>query len=124
MEKVLNEILGKLDSLEQGHRQLRQELKTDIKTINGELESLNRRIGNLEENQVRLESKVDKLELRIENEVIGKIRALLNGYTLRGDQIEKLQKHLDERLDSIETDTRYLVARVAMLEKLANENSR
>jgi hypothetical protein len=55
----------------------------------------------------------------MEEEVFNKIGALFNGHSLRGDQIEKLRKHLDERLDNIETDTRYLVARVARLEKLA-----
>ncbi|NPV29923.1 MAG: hypothetical protein HPY58_09790 [Firmicutes bacterium] len=59
-----------------------------------------------------------RLETRLENEVIDKVRALFDGFTLRGEQIERLQKRLDQRLDSIETDTRYLVARVAML-KLA-----
>lgn len=67
----------------------------------------------------RLESKTDKLGLRVENEIIDKIGALFDGYNLRGNQIDKLQKHLDERMDSVETDTRYLVARVAKLEKLA-----
>ncbi|MDH7577589.1 MAG: hypothetical protein QHH75_07090 [Bacillota bacterium] len=60
-----------------------------------------------------------RLETRLESEVIEKVRALFDGFSLRGDQIETLQKRLDERMDSIETDTRYLVARVVMLEKLA-----
>jgi len=108
MENVLNEILSKLDSLDQGQQELRhgqqsldqgqQELKTGIQKV---------------------ESKVDKLELRMEDEAFNKIGALFDGYSLTGDQIERLQKHLDERLDSIENDTRYLVARVARLEKLA-----
>jgi len=77
-----------------------------------QLQSLNERVAGVEYGQLRLES-------RMENEVIDKIRTLFNGYSLRGDQIESLKKHIDERLDSIETDTRYLVARVACLEKLA-----
>ncbi|MDK2889226.1 MAG: hypothetical protein PWP72_2104 [Thermoanaerobacter sp.] len=91
-----------------------------------QLGKINKRLDSLEEGQLHLttrldnvDNKVDKLELRLENEVIDKVRALFDGFALRGDQIERLQKHLDERLDSIETDTRYLVARVARLEKLA-----
>lgn len=75
--------------------------------------------SRIESRMDKLETKVDKLDLRTENEVIDKVRVLFDGYTLRGDQIEYLQKHLDQRLDSIEVDTGYLVARVARLEKLA-----
>jgi hypothetical protein len=39
-------------------------------------------------------------QIRIENSYGTKIVALFDGYTLRGNQIEKLQKHLDERLDT------------------------
>ncbi|AEG16024.1 hypothetical protein Desku_2497 [Desulfofundulus kuznetsovii DSM 6115] len=91
-----------------------------------QLEKINKRLDSLEEGQLHLttrldnvDNKVDKLGLRLENEVIDKVRALFDGFALRGDQIERLQKHLDKRIDSIETDTRYLVARVARLEKLA-----
>ena len=76
-------------------------------------------LKGLKDGQQRLETKVDKLELRIENEVIDKVSALFDGYTLRGDQIDNLQKHLDQRMDSIDIDTGYLVSRVARLEKLA-----
>ena len=76
-------------------------------------------LKDLKDGQQRLETKVDKLELRIENEVINKVSALFDGYTLRGDQIDNLQKHLDQRMDSIDIDTGYLVSRVARLEKLA-----
>ena len=108
MENVLNEILKKLNSLEQGQQELRHGQQT-----------LEQGQQELRTNIQKIESKVDKLELRMEEEVFNKIGALFNGHSLRGDQIEKLRKHLDERLDNIETDTRYLVARVARLEKLA-----
>lgn len=75
--------------------------------------------SRIESRMDSLETKVDKLELSIENEVTDKVRALFDGHKLRGDQIENLQKHLDQRLDSIDIDTGYLVARVARLEKLA-----
>lgn len=76
-------------------------------------------LNNLKGGQQRLESKVDKIELRMESEIIDKIKDLFDGYNLRGDQIENLQKHLDERLDSIELDAGYLVSRVSRLEKAA-----
>lgn len=76
-------------------------------------------LKNLKVGQQRLESKVDRIELRMESEIIDKIQALFDGYNLRGDQIENLKKHLDERLDSIELDAGYLVSRVSRLEKAA-----
>ncbi|MDQ0287800.1 DNA anti-recombination protein RmuC [Desulfofundulus luciae] len=110
--------------------QLLKEILGELKALNQRVGNIEQRIGDLEQGQQQLEkelkaaiknvdNKVDKLGLRLENEVIDKVRALFDGFALRGDQIERLQKHLDERLDSIETDTRYLVARVARLEKLA-----
>jgi frataxin-like iron-binding protein CyaY len=67
-----------------------------------QLEKINKRLDSLEEGQLHLttrldnvDNKVDKLELRLENEVIDKVRALFDGFALRGDQIERLQKHLD-----------------------------
>lgn len=50
---------------------------------------------------------------KIENGQGTKIAALFDGYTLRGDQIERLQDHLDERLDAIQTDLSYVVGKVA-----------
>ncbi|NPV72884.1 MAG: hypothetical protein HPY89_03645 [Pelotomaculum sp.] len=113
-------------------RQL-QSLTESVKSLNGSVKSLEEgqkqltnTVQSLEQGQQELktsvqkiESKVDRLELRLENEAFYKIGALFDGFSLRGDQIENLKKHIDERFDSIETDTRYLVARVARLEKLA-----
>lgn len=82
-------------------------------------ERLETKVDKLEQGQERLETKVGELELRMENEVIEKVRALYDGFNLRGDQIENLQKRLDQRLDSIEIDIGYLVSKVARLEKMA-----
>lgn len=142
MEEVLTKIFNKLESLELGQQELKQsgqalkqgqqELKQSVQTLEkgqqaleqGQQE-LRQSVRALEQGQqelktsvCRVETRVEKLELRLENEVINKIGALFNGYSLRGDQIERLQKHLDERLDRIESDTRYLVTRVARLEQL------
>lgn len=142
MEEVLTKIFNKLESLELGQQELKQsgqalkqgqqELKQSVQTLEkgqqaleqGQQE-LRQSVRALEQGQqelktsvCRVETRVEKLELRLENEVINKIGALFNGYSLKGDQIERLQKHLDERLDRIESDTRYLVTRVARLEQL------
>jgi hypothetical protein len=52
-------------------------------------------------------------QLRMEQEHGKKIDALFDGHTLRGDQMERLQDSLDERLDAIQTDLSYVVSKVA-----------
>ncbi|MEW6697489.1 MAG: hypothetical protein ACOY35_08270 [Bacillota bacterium] len=101
MERVLTQILEELKflnqrvgSMEQVQQQLIQELKADIQKV---------------------ESKVEKLELRIENEVADKIRGLYDFREVNNDQFTKVI----EKLESIEIDTGYLVSRVARLEKMA-----
>ncbi|MFZ5598995.1 MAG: hypothetical protein ACOY35_05440 [Bacillota bacterium] len=76
------------------------------------LESMENRLSSLEKGQ-------SWLETSIENEVLEKICAISDGFELRCDQIESLNNQINERLDSIEIDTGYLVSRVARLEKAA-----
>lgn len=73
-----------------------------FQAITGELKSL-------KDGQQRLDSKVDKLELRMESEVIDKIRVLFDADKVREEKVDQVI----EKLDSIEIDTGYLVARVA-----------
>ena len=137
--KTLNKRVG---SLEDGQKELisdvsglkegQQKIETRMKSMETSQQKIEARIGSLEDGQKELKSDVRKLEnrmesletgqrkieARMESEIIEKIGALFNGYSLRGEQIENLQKHLDQRLDSIETDTGYLVSRVARLEKV------
>jgi len=114
-EKILKEILGELKNLNQrvgGLEDGQKELISDVSGLKIGQQKLESRMESLETGQ-------RKHEARMESEVIEKIGALFDGYTLRGDQIENLQKHFDQRLDSIEIDTGYLVSRVARLEKMA-----
>jgi len=120
-EQILTEILGevralnkRVGNLEDGQGRLettQQKIETRIKSLEAGQQKIETRMESLETSQ-------RKIETRMESEVIEKIGALFNGYSLRGEQIENLQKHLDQRLDSIETDTGYLVSRVARLEKV------
>lgn len=56
-----------------------------------------------------------KLETRIENEVIDKIRALFDDRDLQNTRLNRIEN----KVESIGIDTGYLVARVARLEKAA-----
>lgn len=74
------------------------------------------KVDNLEQGQSHLATQISKVEqslVKIENDQGTKIAALFDGYSLRGDQVERLQEHLDERLDSIQNDLSYVVSKVA-----------
>ncbi|NHM28892.1 hypothetical protein G7K71_18385 [Desulfofundulus sp. TPOSR] len=137
-EQLLKEILGELKVLNQRIGSLeegQQELVKRVAGLEEGQQELARRVGNLEEGQrnfagrmERIETRMDKLgshlnrlELRIEEEIIDKIRALFDGYNLRGDQIGSLRKHLDERLDVMALDINYLVRKTAQQEFVIQE---
>jgi chromosome segregation ATPase len=123
-EQLLKEILGELKAL--NHR---------VGNIEQRVGNMEQRIGDLEQGQQelaghmermetrinKLDSRLNRLELRIEEEIIDKIRALFDGYNLRGDEIENLRKHLDERLDAIALDINYLVRKTAQQEFVIQE---
>jgi len=95
MEKVLNQILAELQALKEG--QTRMESRMD----------------NLDHNQTRMESRLDnldhkidgidsgllKLELRMENEVIEKIRGLYDDREIQHDVNSRILAAL-ERIES------------------------
>ncbi|AGL01125.1 hypothetical protein [Desulfoscipio gibsoniae] len=114
-----------------------------FQVITGELKILNKRVGNLEEGQARLEksqdilvteviaiksktneidTKLTKQAVRVENEIEPKINTLFAGHKQHTEQLARIEERINnhtERLDSIEIDTGYLVSRVARLEKIA-----
>ena len=69
----------------------------------------------LAEGQKEIRKDLARLEYRMEHEVIDKIRALFDARAVHEDYF----KRINARLDNIEIDTRYLVARVTRLEQLA-----
>jgi len=69
---------------------------------------INERLDSLENRQHRMET-------RMENEVIDKIKALFDDREVKNDRFDRIE----DRLGSIENDTRYLVAKVVRLEKMA-----
>jgi septal ring factor EnvC (AmiA/AmiB activator) len=73
------------------------------------------KVDALENGLARTESKIDKLEIRMENEVIEKIRALFDDRDVQNAMLNSLK----EKQDSILADINYLVNRVVRLEKLA-----
>lgn len=70
--------------------------------IDQRFDSLAADVKDIKAGQVRMENKFDE-----------QIGALKDGFELRGDQVGRLQEHLDERLDSIENDLSFVVGKVA-----------
>ncbi|MDN5345478.1 MAG: hypothetical protein PWQ18_1592 [Clostridia bacterium] len=66
-------------------------------------------LGDLQKRQLKIENRLD-------NEIVPKINVLFDAFELRGDQIEKLQKHLDERLDVITMDVNFLMGKTARMD--------
>ncbi|MCS5697146.1 hypothetical protein [Desulfofundulus thermocisternus] len=112
-EQLLKEILGELKALNQR-----------VGNIEQRVGNMEQRIGDLEQGQQELSGRMERMESLIENEITDKIRALFDGYNLRGDEIENLRKHLDERLDAIALDINYLVRKTAQQEFVIQELKR
>jgi len=120
-EKFQELVLEQLKALNQGQSELRQDvtglkedvtgLKEDVTGLKEDVTGLKGDVKALQEGQAELRQDVKELwdgqqriELRIENELIKKIGALFDGFSLRGDQLEYLQRHIDRRLDCLATD--------------------
>ena len=85
-----------VQSLQQGQQGLRQ----DVQALQVGQQGLRQDVQALQEGQRRIET-------RMENEVIEKLSALFDGFNLRGNQIDNLKKHLDDRFDDIVQDLNY-----------------
>lgn len=86
-----------------------------LKVLTEGQSNMENHLEKLEHKTDRIDSGLLKLETRIENEVIEKVRALFDARQVQEDKLG----HISEKLDSIEIDTGYLVSRVARLEKVA-----
>lgn len=79
--------------------------------IQEELEPINERLAALEQCQERLENKVDKLEIRMENEVIEKIRVLFDAREVQSDvnqQILSTLQRMEAKIDALQMETAHI----------------
>jgi len=97
----------RIASLEQGQARLEHRLDS----VEHRLDSVEDRLGSVEKSQLKLES-------RLENEVIEKIRILFDAWQVHEEKIQLLP-YLNNTVERILIDTSYLVTRVTKLEKLA-----
>ena len=70
-----------------------------------------------QEQLVRNQEFLSQHIVALENELIPKVTALFDGYTLRGEQIDNLKAHFDARLDDYQEDVSYLISKTGKQEK-------
>lgn len=92
-----------------------ENLDQRVEKLDQHVGNLDQRVGNLEEGQAVFVANVHKLELKIENEVIEKIRALFDDREVQNHRLECIEV----KLDGIIVDLSYLVTNVARLERIA-----
>ncbi len=105
-----------VSDLKTGQAKLEQDV-SDLKTGQAKLEQdvvgLKTDVADLKSGQEQLSHNV----IRLENELVPKVTALFDGYTLRGEQIDNLKVHFDERFDDFQEDVTYLISKTAKQEK-------
>ncbi|MEW6173066.1 MAG: hypothetical protein AB1510_08385 [Bacillota bacterium] len=97
MEKVLEQILEELKSLREGQEAQGQRLER----LEKGQEALQKGQDELRQGQQDLQNQVTKMEVRIENEVIDKIRALFDARQVHLDYFESLRDAMTRVEDNI-----------------------
>ncbi|GEA18995.1 MAG: hypothetical protein PWR22_1080 [Moorella sp. (in: firmicutes)] len=105
MEEILKQLL-------QGQEEIKKTLQQHTEILQQHTETLQQHSKQLD----YLEQRMIKIENRLDNELLPKINVLFDAFELRGDEIAKLQKHLDDRLDIIALDVNYLLGKTARQE--------
>jgi len=103
VEKVLQQILGKLNELSQGQEALQKGQEAQGQRLERLEKGQNELRSSLHQVQENLQSQIAKLEIRLETEAFEKIGALFDGFQLHREILERIEKKLeahDERLDS------------------------
>lgn len=128
--EILMQMQSDISDLKTGQAKLEQDV-TDLKTGQAKLEQdvagLKTNVADLKTDVAGLKTDVADLKtgqeglshnvINLENELVPKVTALFDGYTLRGEQINNLKAHIDERFDDFQEDVTYLISKTAKQEK-------
>ncbi|CEP68807.1 Uncharacterized [Moorella glycerini] len=119
MEEILKQILQGQEEIKKTLQQHTETLQQHTEILQQHTETLQQHTEILQQHSKQLdylEQRMIKIENRLDNELLPKINVLFDAFELRGDEIAKLQKHLDERLDIIALDVNYLLGKTARQE--------
>ena len=106
-------------------------MQADIKGIHhrmdgfeSRMDRMESRMGNMESRMDRMESRMGDMEnrqgsleqhmVRMENDLNKKIDALFDAFELRGDQINRLEKTMHDRLTYLENSNAHLIQQAAI----------
>lgn len=123
LEQNVADVKSDIVDLKSGQTKLEQtvtDLKFDVTDLKSDVATLKFDVTKLKSGQEQLVRNQEFLSQHIvalENELIPKVTALLDGYTLRGEQIDNLKAHFDARLDDYQEDVSYLVSKTGKQEK-------
>ena len=118
-EKIL-EILMQMQSDVSGLKTDVTALKSDVADLKAGQVKLEQDVAGLKTDVADLKTGQERLSqnvVNLENELVPKVTALFDGYTLRGEQIDNLKTHIDERFDDFQEDVTYLISKTAKQEK-------
>lgn len=113
--KTLNKRVG---NLEQGQQEMKTdvaELKTDVAELKTDVTELKIDVAELKTDVTELKTGQQQLETRIENELINKVRALFDAREIQNN----INKQILDKLENVDININYLVAKVIHLEKIA-----
>ena len=116
MQSDISSLKTDVADLKTGQAKLEQDvagLKTDVADLKTDVTGLKTDVADLKTGQEGLSHNV----INLENELVPKVTALFDGYTLRGEQINNLKTHIDERLDDFQEDVSYLISKTGKQEK-------
>ena len=103
MEEILKQILGEVKGLKQDVGELKG-LRQDVQGLQQDMRGLKQDVGELKTSMVKIES-------RIENEVIEKIRALFDAREVQQDVNQRVISTLDRieaKIDVLQLETAHI----------------
>lgn len=103
-QKILIDSVGEVKHRIDGLDQRIDGLENNVKGLVQSVDGLNQRVGALEETVSDTNRKFDRLAIRMENEVIDKIKILFDAHSVQVDHYESLKEgqiRLEKNLDSL-----------------------
>ncbi|MEW6447854.1 MAG: hypothetical protein AB1426_07170 [Bacillota bacterium] len=116
MEELLQQILAKLEDLSQGQQAQNQRLQR----LEEGQEALRTDVGSLRQGQEALQNRLVALEVRLENEVFEKIRALFDARQVHLDYFESIR----DALTRVEENIDHLIRRERQQDIRLDEHDR
>ena len=112
LEESQTLLIGRMDDLEEGQAKMSERLEqVEVGQV-----QMSERLEQVEAGQRALAQTV----VNLENTLVPKVTALFDAFSLRGDQIDRLERKMDEQFRAVRVDISYLLEKVVLNEKRFN----